>query len=37
VSVSSRINHVMRAQVKPLWDFNPQSDERMSARLFVPH
>jgi catechol 2,3-dioxygenase-like lactoylglutathione lyase family enzyme len=26
----------LRAQVKPLWDFNPQDDEQMSARLFVP-
>ena len=25
-----------RAQIKPLWDFNPQDDEQMSARLFVP-
>jgi len=32
-----RLPDDVRAQVKPLWDFNPQSDEQMSARLFVPH
>jgi catechol 2,3-dioxygenase-like lactoylglutathione lyase family enzyme len=26
----------MRAQVKGLWEFNPQTDENMSARLYVP-
>ena len=26
----------LRAQIKPLWEFNPQDDEQMSARLFVP-
>ncbi len=26
----------LRSQVKGLWDFHPQSDEQMSARLFVP-
>jgi catechol 2,3-dioxygenase-like lactoylglutathione lyase family enzyme len=31
-----RLPDDLRAQVKPLWDFNPQSDEQMSARLFVP-
>jgi catechol 2,3-dioxygenase-like lactoylglutathione lyase family enzyme len=32
-----RLPDDLRAQVRPLWDFNPQSDEQMSARLFVPH
>jgi catechol 2,3-dioxygenase-like lactoylglutathione lyase family enzyme len=26
----------LRAQLKGLWDFNPQSDENMRGRLFVP-
>jgi hypothetical protein len=26
----------MRAQLKPLWEFNPQSEEQMRGRLFVP-
>jgi catechol 2,3-dioxygenase-like lactoylglutathione lyase family enzyme len=26
----------LRAQLKGLWDFRPQTDEQMSARLFVP-
>ena len=26
----------LRAQVKGLWDFDPQTEEQMSARLFVP-
>jgi catechol 2,3-dioxygenase-like lactoylglutathione lyase family enzyme len=26
----------LRAQVKGLWDFNPQDDEQMAGRLFVP-
>lgn len=26
----------IRAQVKPLWEFNPQSEEQMQGRLFVP-
>jgi catechol 2,3-dioxygenase-like lactoylglutathione lyase family enzyme len=26
----------LRAQLKGLWDFNPQTEEQMSARLFVP-
>jgi catechol 2,3-dioxygenase-like lactoylglutathione lyase family enzyme len=26
----------MRGQVKGLWEFNPQTDENMSARLYVP-
>ena len=31
-----RLPDDIRSQVKPLWSFNPQSDEQMSARLFVP-
>jgi catechol 2,3-dioxygenase-like lactoylglutathione lyase family enzyme len=31
-----RLPDDLRSQVKPLSDFNPQSDEQMSARLFVP-
>jgi catechol 2,3-dioxygenase-like lactoylglutathione lyase family enzyme len=31
-----RLPDDLRAQVRPLWDFNPQDDEQMSARLFVP-
>jgi hypothetical protein len=31
-----RLPDDLRSQVKALWDFNPQSDEQMSARLFVP-
>jgi catechol 2,3-dioxygenase-like lactoylglutathione lyase family enzyme len=31
-----RLPDDLRSQVKPLWDFNPQGDEQMSARLFVP-
>jgi catechol 2,3-dioxygenase-like lactoylglutathione lyase family enzyme len=26
----------LRSQLKGLWDFNPQSDENMRGRLFVP-
>ena len=26
----------LRSQLKGLWDFNPQSDENMQGRLFVP-
>jgi len=33
---ADRLPDDLRAQVKPLWDFNPQDDEQMSARLFVP-
>jgi catechol 2,3-dioxygenase-like lactoylglutathione lyase family enzyme len=32
-----RLPDDLRAQIRPLWDFNPQSDEQMSARLFVSH
>ena len=31
-----RLPDDLRPQVKGLWDFNPQSDEQMDARLFVP-
>jgi catechol 2,3-dioxygenase-like lactoylglutathione lyase family enzyme len=31
-----RLPDDLRAQLKGLWDFNPQSDEQMRARLFVP-
>jgi catechol 2,3-dioxygenase-like lactoylglutathione lyase family enzyme len=31
-----RLPDDLRSQVKALSDFNPQSDEQMSARLFVP-
>jgi catechol 2,3-dioxygenase-like lactoylglutathione lyase family enzyme len=33
---ADRLPEDIRAQVKPLWDFNPQDDQQMSARLFVP-
>ena len=31
-----RLPEELRAQLEGLWDFNPQDDEQMSARLFVP-
>jgi catechol 2,3-dioxygenase-like lactoylglutathione lyase family enzyme len=31
-----RLPDELRAQLKRLWDFHPQDDEQMSARLFVP-
>jgi len=31
-----RLPEDLRAQVKPLWELNEQSDENMSGRLFVP-
>jgi catechol 2,3-dioxygenase-like lactoylglutathione lyase family enzyme len=31
-----RLPDDLRARLKRLWDFNPQTDEQMSARLFVP-
>jgi len=31
-----RLPDDLRSQVKPLWDFNAQDDEQMTARLFVP-
>jgi hypothetical protein len=30
-----RLPEDLRAQLKGLWDFHPQSDEELSARLFV--
>jgi catechol 2,3-dioxygenase-like lactoylglutathione lyase family enzyme len=32
----ARLPDDLRAQLKGLWDFNPQTDENMSARLYVP-
>jgi len=32
----ARLPADLRAQLKGLWDFNPQGDEAMRARLFVP-
>jgi len=31
-----RLPDDLRARLRGLWDFNPQSDAQMSARLFVP-
>jgi catechol 2,3-dioxygenase-like lactoylglutathione lyase family enzyme len=31
-----RLPDDLRSQLKGLWDFNPQSDENMRGRLFVP-
>ena len=31
-----RLPEDLRAQLKGLWDFNPQSEEQMRGRLFVP-
>jgi catechol 2,3-dioxygenase-like lactoylglutathione lyase family enzyme len=31
-----RLPDDLRAQLKGLWDFNPQSEEQMRGRLFVP-
>jgi catechol 2,3-dioxygenase-like lactoylglutathione lyase family enzyme len=31
-----RLPDDLRAQLKRLWEFNPQTEEQMSARLFVP-
>ena len=31
-----RLPEDIRARVKPLWELNPQSDEQMQGRLFVP-
>ncbi len=31
-----RLTEDLRGRLKHLWDFNPQSDDEMSARLFVP-
>jgi hypothetical protein len=31
-----RLPDDLRAQLRPLWEFNPQSEEQMRGRLFVP-
>ncbi len=31
-----RLPDDLRTQIKPLWDFNAQSDDNMRGRLFVP-
>jgi catechol 2,3-dioxygenase-like lactoylglutathione lyase family enzyme len=31
-----RLSGDLRARLKPLWELNPQSDEQMAGRLFVP-
>ena len=31
-----RLPDDLRAQLKGLWDFNPQTEEQMRAALFVP-
>ena len=33
---ADRLSEDMRARLKGLWDFNPQTDENMRGRLFVP-
>jgi hypothetical protein len=33
---ADRLPDELRAHVKGLWEFDPQTDEHMSARLFVP-
>jgi catechol 2,3-dioxygenase-like lactoylglutathione lyase family enzyme len=33
---AARLPEDMRALLKGLWEFNPQSDEQMRGRLFVP-
>jgi catechol 2,3-dioxygenase-like lactoylglutathione lyase family enzyme len=35
-SGAGRLPDDIRSQIKPLWGFNEQDDEQMSARLFVP-
>ena len=32
----SRLPDDLRARLKGLWEFNPQSEEHMRGRLFVP-
>jgi catechol 2,3-dioxygenase-like lactoylglutathione lyase family enzyme len=32
----ARLPDDIRAELRPLWDFRPQSEENLSARLFVP-
>ena len=31
-----RLPEDIRAKLRGLWEFNPQSDEQMAGRLFVP-
>jgi hypothetical protein len=31
-----RLSPALRAQLKGLWDFHPQSEDNMRGRLFVP-
>jgi catechol 2,3-dioxygenase-like lactoylglutathione lyase family enzyme len=33
---ADRLPEDMRAQLKGLWDFNPQTEQQMQGRLFVP-
>jgi catechol 2,3-dioxygenase-like lactoylglutathione lyase family enzyme len=33
---ADRLPDDLRTQLKPLWDMNPQSEENMRGRLFVP-
>jgi catechol 2,3-dioxygenase-like lactoylglutathione lyase family enzyme len=33
---ASTLPDELRTQLKPLWELNPQSDENMTGRLFVP-
>ncbi len=33
---AARLPDDMRAELKPLWELNPQSEENMRGRLFVP-
>jgi catechol 2,3-dioxygenase-like lactoylglutathione lyase family enzyme len=33
---ADRLPDDLRAQLKPLWELNPQSEENMRGRLFVP-
>jgi len=33
---ADRLPDDLRARLKALWDFNPHTEEQMSARLFVP-
>ena len=33
---SKIVSDDLRAQLRGLWEFNPQSDEQMRGRLFVP-
>lgn len=33
---AGRLPDDIRAQLKPLWELNPQSEEQMRGRLFVP-